>query len=176
MHILAGLVAAIGVVLAILWRIQQASHAVRDIGEAADDARGFFRRWSWRRKTSVNPLDLVTDPREAATAMMAAVAEADGALTERERVAILRFVVEKFGATPSQAEELLAQARWLIKDRSDLGETFRRLLPPIRKTCSKQEQQDLVAILQTVAAANGPADQTVSQDIKWLTQTIQQNK
>ena len=176
MPILAGLGAAIGVLLVILWRLQQASHAVRDIGEAAEDARGFFRRWAWRRKTAVNPLDLVTDAREAATAMMAATAEADGALTERERVTILRFVVEKFGATSDQAEELLAQGRWLIKDRSDLGETFRRLLPPIRKTCTKQEQQDLIEMLRTVAASNGPADQTVAHDIKWLAQTIQQNK
>jgi uncharacterized tellurite resistance protein B-like protein len=172
MGILAGLVAAIGVLLAILWRMQQASHAVRDIGEAAGDARGFFRRWAWRRKSGVNPLDAVVDPREAAAAMMAATAEADGALTERERVAILRFMVEKFGATPTQAEELLAQGRWLIKDRGDLGETFRRLAAPVRKSCTREEQQELIDMLSKVAAADGPADPTVIRDIKWLTQSL----
>ena len=173
MHILAGLVAVIGALLLILWRIQQASHAVRDISEAADDARGFFRRLAWRRKSGVNPLDLVSDPREAAVAMMAATAEADGALTERERIVIIRTIVETFGATAKQAEDLLAQARWLTKGNINLGQTYRRLLPPIRKSCTSQEQQELIAMLQAVAAAEGAVDPTIAQDIKRLTQGLQ---
>ncbi len=172
MHILGGLVAAIGVLLLILWRMQQAATAVRDIGEAADDARGLVRRWKWRRKTNVNPLDLVTDAREAATAMMAATAEADGALTERERVAILRQITEKFGATGSQAEELLAQGRWLVQGKTDLGETLRRLTPVIRKSCTREQQIELVSMLQTVAVADGRTDPTITADIKWLTQSL----
>jgi uncharacterized tellurite resistance protein B-like protein len=173
MHIVAGLAAVIGALLLILWRLQQASHAVRDIGDAADDARGFFRRWAWRRKSGVNPLYAVTDPREAATAMMAATAEIDGALTELERVTILRLVMAKFDATAGQAEELLAQSRWLVKDRTDLAETFRRLSPVIRRTCSTKEQSDLIEMLQAVATANGPADASITTDIKWLTQSLQ---
>ncbi len=173
MHILAGLVAAIGALLLILWRIQQASHAVRDIGEAAEDARGLFRRWAWRRKSSANQLDLVSDPREAAVAMMAATAEFDGALTERERATIIRSITETFGASSKQAEELLAQARWLTKTGTDLSETYRRLLPVIRKSCDARELQELIAMLRAVAEADGPIDPTIGQDIKRLTQALQ---
>ncbi len=172
MHIVGGLVAAIGVLLLILWRMQQAATAVRDIGEAADDARGFFRRWKWRQKSNVNPLDLITDAREAATAMMAATAEADGALTERERIVILRQITEKFGATGSQAVELLAHARWLVHGRPDLGETLRRLAPVIRKTCSREQQIELIGMLRAVAEADGRIDPTVAADLKWLTQSL----
>ncbi len=35
MHILGGLLAAIGVILVILWRMQQAAHAARDVAETA---------------------------------------------------------------------------------------------------------------------------------------------
>jgi uncharacterized tellurite resistance protein B-like protein len=172
MHILGGLVAAIGVLLLILWRMQQAASAARDIGEAAGDARGLFRRWKWRRQLNVNPLDLVTDPREAATAMMAATAEADGALTERERVVILRNITEKFGATGTQAEELLAQGRWLVHGRPDLGETLRRLAPVIQRTCDRTQQVELIAMLRAVAEADGLINPTVAADIKWLTQSL----
>ncbi len=172
MHILAGLAAAIGVLLVILWRLQQASNAVRDIGEAAGDARGLFRRWAWWRKTAANPLDLVADPREAAVAMMAATAEFDGALTERERLTITRLIADKFGATGSQGYELLAQARWLVKGRTDLAETYRRLQPSIRKSCNAQAQQELIAMLQAVADADGATDPTIARDIKWLAQSL----
>jgi uncharacterized tellurite resistance protein B-like protein len=173
MHVLAGLVAVIGALLVVLWRIQQASHAVRDIADAAEDGRGFFRRWAWRRKSGVNPLDMVSDPREAAVAMMAATAEFDGALTKRERNTIIRSIFETFSADARQAEELLAQARWSIKGGTDVGEIYRRLITTIRKTCTLQEQQQLIVMLQAVAEADGPASPTIAQDIKRLTQSLQ---
>ena len=58
MHILSALGAAIGVALFFLWRMQQASTAVRDGANAAGEVHGLFRRWSWRRRANVNPLDL----------------------------------------------------------------------------------------------------------------------
>jgi uncharacterized membrane protein YebE (DUF533 family) len=118
MHVLAAIGAALGVALFFLWRMQQASNAARDVANAADEVHGFFRRWSWRRKANVHPLDLVEDPREAATAMMVIVAQTDGALTDKERGAILAQVSEHFGATSRQADELLARGRWLVQQRS----------------------------------------------------------
>ena len=50
MHILAAVGAVLGVLLFVLFRMQQAANAARDIADVADDARGLFRRWSWRRK------------------------------------------------------------------------------------------------------------------------------
>ena len=44
-----------------------------------------FRRWRWRRKVNVNPIDLIEDPREAAGVIMVAVAQADGRLTAAEQ-------------------------------------------------------------------------------------------
>ena len=85
MHILAILGAVLGVVLFMLFRMQQAANAARDIADAADEARGFFRRWGWRRKQATNPLDTIDDAREAAAAMMVATAQSDGSITERER-------------------------------------------------------------------------------------------
>ena len=50
MHILAILGTVLAVLLFVLFRMQQAANAARDLADAADEARGFFRRWGWRRK------------------------------------------------------------------------------------------------------------------------------
>src|SRR5262245_45196762 len=168
MHILAVLGAVLGVLLFVLFRMQQAANAARDIADAADEARGFFRRWGWRRKHLAHPLDGVDDAREAATVMMVAAAQSDGGISERERSAIAAEVAGRFGATPSQAEELMARARWLVKDRHDAGEVFRRLTPLILRTCGPKERSDLIEMLGTVAAADGQSDEVISRDIALL--------
>jgi uncharacterized tellurite resistance protein B-like protein len=174
MHILAAIGAALGVALFVLWRMQQASHAVRDVANAADEVHGFFRRWSWRRKANVNPLDLVEDPREAATAMMVMVAQADGALTDKERLAILQQISEHFGATSKQGDELIARGRWLVQHSVDASEVFRRLAPSIRKACSVSEREDLIVMLKAVATAEGPLDEHLHRDITNLRQYLKE--
>jgi uncharacterized tellurite resistance protein B-like protein len=165
MHILAILGAVVGVLLFALFRMQQAANATRDIVDAADEARGLVRRWSWRRKHLKHPLDAVDDAREAAAAMMVAVAQSDGGVTERERAAITGEMVKRFDATPDQAEALLARARWLVKDSADAAEVFRRLTPVIQRTCGAIERSDLIEMLDAVARADNSADDIVSQDI-----------
>jgi uncharacterized tellurite resistance protein B-like protein len=172
MHILAILGAALGVALLVLFRMQQAAHAARDIADAADEARGFFRRWGWRRKHARHPLDTIDDAREAAAAMMVATAQSDGSITERERAAITAEMAKRFGATQQQAEELLARARWLVQDRTDAGEVFRRLTPLIQRTCGPTERSDLIEMLGTVAQAEGRKDDIVAQDIARLTYNL----
>ncbi|HEU4378790.1 MAG TPA: TerB family tellurite resistance protein [Hyphomicrobiaceae bacterium] len=165
MHILAILGALVGVLLFALFRMQQAANAARDIVDAADEARGVLRRWSWRRKHITNPLDTVDDAREAAAAMMVVVAQSDGGITERERTAITREMIKRFGATPDQAEALFARARWLVKDSADAGEVFRRLTAVIQRTCGATERSDLIEMLDAVARTDSPADDIVIQDI-----------
>src|SRR5262245_38196752 len=94
MHILLALLAAAGAIGIILWRLHMATEAARGLTQAAEEAHGLFRRWKWRRKLAQDPLDLIQDRREAAVAMMIAVAQSDGAVTERERRTILAEIVQ----------------------------------------------------------------------------------
>jgi uncharacterized tellurite resistance protein B-like protein len=174
MHILAAIGATLGVALFFLWRMQQASNAVRDVADAAGEVHSLFRRWSWRRKANVSPLDLVEDPREAATAMMVIVAQTDGALTGKECAVIQAQISEHFGATSRQADELLARGRWLVQHSVDASEVFRRLAPSIRKSCSAGEREDLIAMLKAVATAEGPLDAHLQNDIANLRQHLKE--
>ena len=56
MSIIMALLAALGGVGALLWRLNNAADATRNIAEAAGDISNMKRRWSWRRKAGVDPM------------------------------------------------------------------------------------------------------------------------
>lgn len=166
MSIIAALLAAMGVVGVLLWRLNQASDAAKGLLETAEDTRGFFRRMAWRRKSGKNPLDTVTDPREAAAAMMAAIAQWDAAISDRELDAIRAQVRQYFGANEEQANELLAMGRWLSRDTADIGSFLRRASTCVIAQCSPRERQDLLAMLNAVANAEGKPRDVLQQELK----------
>ena len=163
MHIIGLLTAFLGALGLIIWRLHMAADAAKGLAETASDARGLFRRWGWQNKFAKDPLDLVHDPREAAAAMMVALAQSDGALTERERRIILVQFVQRLGVSGSQAEELFAHGRWLVRDVKDVSRCFQKLAPFVRKTCSAEQVQDILAMLKEVSLAEG-APATIEQD------------
>ena len=166
MSIIAALLAAMGVVGVLLWRVNQASDAAKGLLETAEDTRGFFRRMAWRRKSGKNPLDIVTDPREAAAAMMSAIAQWDAAISDREMDAIRAQVKQYFGANEEQSNELLAMGRWLARDTADIGSFLRRASTCVIAKCSQQERRDLLAMLNAVANAEGKPRDVLQQELK----------
>ncbi len=172
MHILAILLSVLGALGFIFWRMHSASQAAREIIDTADEARGFWRRLQWGRKVSVNPLDAIEDPREAAAAMMVVLAQSDGEMTERERTAILGLLVETFQANGRQAEEFLAHARWLVRDSRDPDNCFRRVQALLRKKLQPGERRDLVAMLRKVADADGKPGAVETEAIRRLERAL----
>jgi uncharacterized tellurite resistance protein B-like protein len=163
---------ALGAAALILWRIKMAADAARDLAEHADNARKYVRRSRWKSRQKAGQKAVPEDPRLAAAAMMAAIAETDGALTEAEKAAILSEITMRFAFSASDAETLLAEGRWLSKDAGDLSSFLRRMDPPVRSICSEQEQRDLITMLTAVAEAEGEADPIAAQAIETLRRAL----
>jgi uncharacterized tellurite resistance protein B-like protein len=172
MAYLMAFLAAFGAVGLILWRIKMAADATRDLAEAAHDARNFVRRTRWKSRQAAGRKPVPEDPRLAAAAMMAAIAETDGALSEAERAAILGEITMRFALSENDAEALLAEGRWLSKDAGDLASFLRHMDPPVRAVCSDQEQRDLITMLTAVAEAEGEADPIAAQAIDTLRRAL----
>jgi uncharacterized tellurite resistance protein B-like protein len=153
MHIIGLLLGALATLGVILWRLHMAAEAAKGLAESTEAARGVVRRWRWRRKVSADSLAQVEDPREAAAAMMVAVAQSDGALTERERQAVLTQITTRFGATAGQAEDLLARARWIVRDVHDVDRALTCLTPVVARTLLASERRELLQMLEAVGAA-----------------------
>ena len=152
MAILTGFLALVGAILFFLWRLHMASEAAKGLLETSDDLRSYLRKRNWQKKVKSNRLDLVDDPRIAATAMMVAVAQADGALTAREEAEIVNQAVTHFEIDAPLAEELLAHARWIVGNADDLENCFHRLTPLLRRTLDPKQREDLFEMLTAIAS------------------------
>lgn len=172
MHIVTILLSVLGVLGFLLWRLNSANQAAREIIDTADQARGFWRRFQWGRKVNVNPLDAIEDPREAVATLMVVLAQSDGEITERERTVILGLLVETFQANGKQAEEFLAHARWLARESRDPENCFRRVFPLLQKRLGPTERSDLVAMLHKVANADGQAAQLESEAVRRIERAL----
>ncbi len=168
MHIILGLISLIGVVLFAIWRINMAVQASRELVDVAHDAKGFFRRRKWNKKVNADIIQQISDPREAATAMMVAVAESDGPMTESERSQILDIISHTFEATSSQAQELLTHGRWISKDAGDLTSYLGRFKKVILNTCDARQKSELIDMLYKVARADG----SISDEIEYTLQHV----
>ncbi len=171
MHILGLIAAVMGALGMVLWRLHTAAEAAKGLGESAQDLTSWWRRWRWLKKANADPLTLVDDPRVAAVAMMVAVAQSDGAVTEREHAEIRRQITAKFETKGKNAEEMMTYARWLVRDVRDLGEGLRKLTPVMRKLGAEQHRE-LVEMLGAVAAAASPVGSIEAEAIERLARAL----
>jgi len=162
MHILVGLVSALGLIAYFVIRANQVNQAGRELLDAASEAKGYVRRSLWRRRTKVDLTRNIEDPRLAAAVMMCAVANADGDITEREMTAILELMEENFQIARGDCVEMLSEARWLAKEAKDLSAFLQRLSRPVAACCSHQELEDLFQMLEAVDRVEGGGSQIVA--------------
>lgn len=155
MHILVGLLAAIGVIGTILWRFHMASQAAKGLAETSDDVRAYFRKRKWQKKYTDDVLTTVDDARVAVTVMLVALAQSDGLLTSGEQSAIKRQLLIVFNARHPQNEELFAHARWLLKDNPETDNVMRRMFKIVQTKCDAAEIDDVFQMLESVAGADG---------------------
>ena len=147
MAILGVIAGLIGAVSFALWRLNSAADAVRNVAGAAEDAHGLWRRLAKDR------LELIKDSREAAAGMLVAVAQSDGALTEREQAALMAEFRKTFEMSEPQAQELLAQARWTVGEGRDLD----RCLFKLGLVLDVEQKRDVLTLMARTAVVEGAA-------------------
>lgn len=172
MHIVLVLLGAVGVVAALLCRVRMAAHAVCGLAGAGNDVRLLVRRLCRRRKLKADGLKSIDDPREAAAAMMVAVAQSDGALTEAEARVIAELMKRTFRIGPEEAAAYLARGRWLARDARCPSQFLRRLTPAIARACTAAERQELIGMLLMAAGAHGEPGDVETRAIAGLSRNL----
>jgi uncharacterized tellurite resistance protein B-like protein len=172
MHIVAGLIAILGTLGLILYRLSQAGAAARDVADVASEVKGWMRKRQWQTRTHVDEAREVIDPRLAATTMMAAIAADDGPLTERQQTKIFDFMALHFAMSGDEASEMLAQSRWLAREVGDLSSYLIRLIGPIHNHCTDDEKRHLIDMLTAVAGVQNQPNSAQEQAINGLAQRL----
>lgn len=168
MHILLAILGVASTIGMILWRARGAAHAAHEVVDAAQGVRLFFRRTKWRKKVNTDMLKRIDDPREAAAAMMVAIAEQDGLLTQRMSETLIAMMMSEFQVAERQADELMQRGRWLAKDAGDLGQFLRRLSAPVRRHCTTAERAALQEMLLSSVDRDGASADRVLETLSRL--------
>lgn len=155
MAILMGLLSIVGGIALLMWRLSIAMRAARDIGDAAQTVANLPRKMRFQAKAGKQGLQLVTDPREAATVLMLCVARAAGEVTSGQKQVIREQIVRRFDLDEQTADDLLTHAAWLSKDAADPFAPLPRMIKLLRKTVTTKELLELEDMLHAVARADG---------------------
>lgn len=155
MHILMMLFGALAAIGVIIWRIQMAAHAARELGDMAKTAANLPRRLAFRRKSGKRGSRLVEDPREAAVILMLEIARAAGEISREQKNKINDIIVDQFQFTAEDAAELMVQASWVAQDEAGTDALHRRMAKLIQSKVSEAELIDLDFMLSEVSEAEG---------------------
>ena len=158
MHILLGL---LGILIAIgvwVWRLQMAKRGLDVAVDVAQTVANAPRRLAFKYKMGKGGLDLIDDPREAASIMLVLVALGRGdQLSDRQSQVIESEIREHFRVNASDAEELAAHAAWVARSCPPPEEAMRTLSRKIVNApqLGPKEVVDLDAMLVAVSEAEG---------------------
>lgn len=172
MPVILGLLAAISAIAFFIWRMRAAAEAASEIASAADDVRGKVHYWFFRRNYNKHPLQLIDDPREAAAALMVAVAQDDGVISEAELNEVNRHM--RATLMVEDAVATLARARWAVRDVKNLDDCAAKLIPMFRKKLDPRERGELIDMLQGVAGADGAVSEAHRTALTRWRQALQQ--
>lgn len=152
-HIIALIASIVGGLIFFVIRAGRVAQAGRELGDLAGDAMGAARRAKFRRGATKSPLSQISDPREAAVALMVAIAKTEGDLTSAQTEAVESLATERLGF--DDGAEILAHARWLTHDLVDPGHVVHRVLPLLIRQCDDEQRRDIISMLTEVAKVDG---------------------
>ena len=159
MHIILGLLGAVGAISVIIWRISIAVQAARTVGDAAQGLANLPRKMRFQSNARREGVEVIQDPREAATLLMLSVARSAGEVTASQKATIRGQMASRFEMSEGDADEMLTQVAWLSRDLPEPGSATGRMVGVLRDAVHEGELRQLVAMMDLVAKADGdPTD------------------
>ncbi|MEX0645924.1 MAG: TerB family tellurite resistance protein [Parvularculaceae bacterium] len=149
------LVAAAGA----FWAFRYFTDAAREGREAVRDVKGFFRSGKWSRRIDQRLIEHLADPREAAAILLFQIASYDGAVTDRQKAAMVGEMRKMFQADDETAEGLYAFARMALGEIHDASNSLKKILKPILDQCTADEKRGFIDALLRMAEVEGPASE-----------------
>ncbi len=133
-------------------------NAAREGQDALRGVKGAFRGVKWSRRIDKRLIETMFDLREAA-AVLFQMGAYDGAVTDRQRRAIVADMRETFAADEETAEALFAFARAAIGEINDASNSLGKILRPLLDDCTVEERRQLIDLMLKTAEIEGPVSE-----------------
>ncbi len=158
MHLLGIIIA---VATAIFW-VSRAARGAKDVADVAKTLRNMPRRMRFKNKAGKRGLDLIDNPREAATILMVSIAKLsdysaahDGLISGASTGRIIDILKTYMKISAVEADELLTQMRWNVKDLAQADTALAPMTNVLSGTIRRAEADDLSDMLQKISHADG---------------------
>lgn len=156
MHILLAILGVLGAAAFWYYRAKSVSGAADEIIDAAERARGAFRRKRFKNKAEAATIDAIKDPRTAATVLLVAIATAEGRMSDKAEAAIREAMKTVEVEKP---EEELIFAKWATADVVDLNNLVSRLGRVWVEKLDMDERRQLYELAVRVASVEREPDE-----------------
>jgi len=151
----------IAVATAIFW-VTRAARGVNEVADAANTLRNMPRRMRFSKKAGKRGMDLIDNPMEAATILMVSVAklsdysnEHDGLISGASTSRIISTLKSYMKISAVEADELLTQMRWAVKDLTQPDTALAPMTNILSKAINRAESDDLSDMLRKISHADG---------------------
>ena len=157
MHIFILIFSVLSFIAVWYWRLKVLQEVARDGRKAVETVSNLPRRLKFKRRAGKRGMHLVTDPREAATALMLEIAQVRGPLTEVQNTAIRAEIMHHFEFKETDAETLIQQVGWLVRGEGPSERVINRMTDLIQASPDLGPKQivDLDGMLVAVTEAEG---------------------
>jgi uncharacterized tellurite resistance protein B-like protein len=144
------------------WRLKVMSEAAGDVGDAAGRAWGKYKRFKFKQKVELSPVEAVKDPAAAAVVMMFAMIKEENAINEAAEAAVRKQVTEQMKI--SDPTELMVFGKWVASHVVDANSISQRYAKLWAGALNMDERAALVKMVRDAASEIAPL--TRNQDVK----------
>ncbi|MEO0938425.1 MAG: hypothetical protein AAFY38_09750 [Pseudomonadota bacterium] len=151
MHFLLGIIGI--AIAAYVWagRARAAADIANDLAQLPAEARAAARRWNFKRRTDVHPVEAIEDPRLAIAGLAAGFLELDDLPTREGRERMDAALRDQLRLTEAEAEELTTLGAWFVRECGGPQPAISRLARKLYRMDKGASLPSLMAILTGIA-------------------------
>ncbi len=144
------LIAILGILSAAayyIFRVRNAADAAGDLMDMANDVRLAARRFGFKRKTNIHPVEAIEDSSIAIAGIASAFLELDDLPTSDQRSALVRSMRDVLNLSAQDADELSILGRWMVADCGTPDAAISRLSRKLVRLSGQESLTPLLAIV-----------------------------
>jgi len=147
MHIIIGLITAIGGVVWALYRLQNS-------GLDLNSFNPFYwaRRRKWEKQLGTKPLHCLDKPIDAAAVLLISTAKIEGEITREQKAEIINLFVNEFNLDKNKAVELYSSSSYLLQDPINAVAEVKNILSPCKNMFNPEQTESLITMLKKIAS------------------------
>lgn len=145
------LIALVGLAAAVAWYVIRARHAAQaagDLFDMANDVRLAARRFGFRHRTNVHPVDSIERAELAIAATAMAFQDLDGLPTQDQRDALQLQLRKVLKLDAEEAQEAMALSRWLVAQCGGADPALSRISRKLYKISGVDALQPLLSVIR----------------------------